>query len=378
MQARIELRPGPPVYRPKSATAQAKPAISAQARTESRPAPPVYRPQSSAAQPGFRPVLSAAPRVGNVPQPLHGPAMQAKTMPAPWPQQKASSVIPVRYAPLTIQRVGVFRQPPVFVMNQAAIQCVFSKKDFPRPNFKSSVYEYATISHNLFQEDDLDKDSPGLSAINAAVPHRMSWADIRDNTIQYLNGKEGKSDFLRWTERFVTAGKEDKKILEQIAEDTKSFIVMEQCEELINAINKGTKAFVEARSELIDAVEGGNKDSYVQPFARAFLYIFNSYYPNVPDLRQHRGINIQVSNRPHSNIDEEGNKSPMTQQLWNMTPERLSEFPLDVTGENLITTSGSISLTILDDDEDVEMLENVGTKNINAKIKEYDQKKGWN
>jgi len=258
----------------------------------------------------------------------------------------------------------------------AVIQCVFSKKDFPRPNFKSSVYEYATMAHNIFQDDDLDPDSPGLSAINAAVPHRMSWADIRDNTIKYLNGVEQKGDFLRWTGRFVIAGEADKAILKSIGEETSSFDELDVCERLIDAIDKSTKAFESARADLIKVVEAGKKDSVVLPVARTFLYAFNSYYPNVPDLGQHRGVNIQVSNRPHSNIDEEGSKSPMTQQLWNMTPERLSEFPTDVTGKNLVTTSGFVPMSLLDD-EDVDMLKDVGTKKIKAKVTEYDKTTGW-
>lgn len=255
---------------------------------------------------------------------------------------------------------------------------MLSKKDFPRPNFKDSVYKSATMAHNIFQGDDIDPGSPGLSTINAAVPHRMSWADIRDNTLLYLNGSETRADFERWTQRFVTAGEEDTYILEKIAEETSSFDQADVCEKLVEAIKKSTKGFLEARNELIKAVEGGKKKSAVLPLARSFLSAFNSYYPNVPDLGQHRGINIQVSNRPHSNIDEEGSKSPMTEQLWMMTPHRLSEFPLDSTGENLVTTSGHPYPLKAMEDDDTDFLNTVGTKNIKAKPMDFDKGgTGW-
>lgn len=309
--------------------------------------------------------MTQAIRIPQIPAKHNGPNKWQELRAIPAPVQMISPAL---------QRM-LARRPWMRSQQGFAIQCKFSKKDFPRPNFKDSVYKYATMSHNIFQEDDLDPDSPGLSAINAAVPHRMSWADIRDNTIKYLNKEESKGDFLRWTQRFITAGKEDKAILEKIAEDTDSFGVMETCEEIIKAIKSGTEAFVAARSELIDQVEAKQKDSVVLPYARKFLYAFNSYYPNVPDLGQHRGLNIQVSNRPHSNIDEEGSKSPMTRQLWEMTPERLSEFPVDLSG-NLVTTSGSVPMNLLDDDN-VDMLGEVGSKQIKAKVTQYDKSTGW-
>lgn len=353
----------PPVFRPQQVMAQPRPVW--QAGVESRPAPPVYRPQASTQQLKPAPIMTQATHIRPLPAANHGPNRWQELRAIPAPVQMISPVL---------QRMLARR---LWMRGQQgfAIQCKFTKKDFPRPNFKDSVYKYATMSHNVFQEDDLDPDSPGLSSINAAVPHRMSWADIRDNTIKYLNKEESKGDFLRWTQRFVTAGNEDKAILQKIADETSSFEEMDTCERIIKAIETGTEGFVAARSNLIDQVEANKKDSAVLPYARTFLYAFNSYYPNVPDLGQHRGLNIQVSNRPHSNIDEEGNKSPMTRQLWEMTPERLSEFPTDLSG-NLVTTSGFVSMSVLDDD-DLDMLGEVGSKQIKAKVTQYDKSTGW-
>ena len=272
---------------------------------------------------------------------------------------------------------GAALPPPAASFSPQVIQGMFTKKDFPRPNFRSSVYKAATMSHNIFMEDDLEPDSPGLSAINAAVPHRMSWADIRDNTIKFLNGVETETDFYRWTERFINAGKADTAILKNIKSSSNSAQEVDYCNYIIDLIKKSTAEFQKARYQLAQGKKAGFKDSVIKGLAKHFLNVFNSYYPNVPDLGPHRGTNIQVSSRAHPNMDESGGMSPMTEEVRNMSPGRLSGYPLSPGGNHMVTTSGAFVDTDEIKDEDFDMFESHGFKNTNAKEQQYNEDTGW-
>jgi len=272
---------------------------------------------------------------------------------------------------------GAALAPPATSFSPQVIQGMFTIKDFPRPNFRSSVYTAATMSHNIFADDDLDADSPSLSAINAAVPHRMSWANIRDNTIKFLNGDETETDFYRWTERFIIAGKKDTGILKNIKSSSTSAEEVNFCDYIIDLINKSTAEFEKARYLLAQGKKAGFKDAEIKNRAIHFLNVFNSYYPNVPDLGPHRGTNIQVSSRAHPNMDESGGMSPMTQEVRNMSPGRLSGYPLSPGGTHLVTTSGAFVDTDDIKDKDYDTFKSHGFKNTNAKEQQYDEDTGW-
>ena len=105
-----------------------------------------------------------------------------------------------------------------------------------------------------------------------------------------------------------------------------------------------------------------------------------TYIPNVPDVGQQRGRNLQVSKYPHLNMLKQGKTytpSPMSRVvLRDMSPERLSEFPVDDDG-NLVPVHGpSIPLKNLKN-ADQKRIQQIGTKHINADLKNYDSKKGY-
>ncbi|GAB3776821.1 hypothetical protein GCM10028818_22870 [Spirosoma horti] len=231
-----------------------------------------------------------------------------------------------------------------------------------RPNFKGKVktlgidgFNHAT-GHNV-------SHSQNLTNFNAAVPHRMDWSSLRDNTMKYVNGEEEKEDFLRWTDRFLTASRKkinllrrsrekvDKKIKARAKRKAKVNSKVEikaghkaridRIDRMIEAHKKDNKALEKDRNALIKAVE--NRSSTLNERQNAmnkFLNTLNSFYANVPDIGPHNGVNLQVSNRPHLNVAEDGSMSPMSEQLGNMSPGRLNSFPFSADGESVMSTSG--------------------------------------
>jgi RHS repeat-associated protein len=237
---------------------------------------------------------------------------------------------------------------PVIYMDVRGM--MFVNKNLKRPNFQQSVYTTATMTHDLFQRSYIDPHNPNLQLRNAAVPHRMSWADIRDNTLKYLNKQEGDNDFLRWTDRFVQAAKSDinriRLYVNNLTNPTKNDINYKNT--LETHIKKGINTFERQRRFLMYVVQefysnNPNKPTkdYVINVAGDFLTVFNSFYPNVPDLGPHRGTNIQVSNRIHLNVEQAGNLSPMSNQVLDMTPARTSGVATTPRGTNIVTTSGN-------------------------------------
>lgn len=196
---------------------------------------------------------------------------------------------------------------------------------------------------------------PGLKKLNGAMPHRMSYNDIRNNALKLANGTETAADFNRWTDRFVTAGKQkiDMRKAEQEGNESDS-----ELKQLIEDIEQSQKDFISARDKL--AADPTNTSDFED-----FIKQANSFHANVPDVGPHIGVNNPVQENAHLHVEtvpeqeeesmesseENGGstetKTPkltrrlsfMSGQVRRMSVGRISAFPYS--GGKLITTDGS-------------------------------------
>lgn len=229
-----------------------------------------------------------------------------------------------------------------------------SRSPVPRTNFDAKTKKAARKKSGLSAREN-------LTEINGAIPHRMSFENMRNNVARFTRTKEDtRSKYEKWTDRFLDAGTE-------IAQG-------EPDAERSKNIKQQTKALRISRDNLLS-------DRFNSKMERDFVEKINTYMPNVPDVGQQRGRNLQVSKHPHLNMIKQGQTytpSPMSRVvLRDMSPERLSEFPVDDSG-NLIPVHGpAIPLAKLKDTDKKRILQ-IGTKQINADLKDYKSKKGYN
>lgn len=212
-----------------------------------------------------------------------------------------------------------------------------AQRMYKRPAFTSDSKKSAIMWHNTRPDRpfEIDEKTPDLPSHNAAMPHRMAWKEIRDSTKRFHKGDEDAADFVRWTDRFVTAGEERIAIIQdQIATEGDS----DELQELLARARSSQASFIEARDEYVlteDAPEG-----------KEFLRQANSFHANVPDFGPHRGVNNPVREAGHLHFTEpRGRKrtrspSPMSRQLLDMSPERLPTGLAFQDDENLIATTG--------------------------------------
>ncbi|MUT65176.1 hypothetical protein [Paenibacillus sp. NEAU-GSW1] len=260
-----------------------------------------------------------------------------------------------------------------------------------RPGFTAGSKRAAFISHNLKEDANAlikNYKSPGLTEVNGAMPHRMSYKDIRDNTHKFTNGQETAADFTRWTDRFVQAGNEKIALRKgQLNSDPGSA----DLKQLIKDMEKSQKAFEAARDKL--AGSPGDKSAL-----KSFIKQANSFHANVPDVGPHFGVNNPVQDNAHMHVETVESKeepmnmespssemeieensdekqppklkrrlSIMSRQVRRMSVGRISAFPYDSTGK-LITTDGStVDLDELPE-EDSEAIE----KHPKRTVKGYD------
>ncbi|WP_337101876.1 hypothetical protein [Paenibacillus sp. YIM B09110] len=231
-----------------------------------------------------------------------------------------------------------------------------------RPSFTTASKRAAFASTNRdpgYPVKIGDYRKPGLVEMNGAMPHRMSYNDIRNNALKLRDGKETSTDFNRWTDRFITAGKEkiDKRKQEQVGDASDK-----ELKQLITDMETSQKMFISAR----DKLASNPKDNAV---FEAFIKQANSFHANVPDVGPHFGVNNPVQENAHMHVEtveepqtksmdtgeeeseEMTDKAPkppkltrrlsiMSSQVRRMSIGRISAFPYDAKG-NLITTDGS-------------------------------------
>ncbi|WP_042160805.1 hypothetical protein [Paenibacillus gorillae] len=254
-----------------------------------------------------------------------------------------------------------------------------------RPSFTTASKRAAFISTSRDPSYGVtisDYRKPKLTEINGAMPHRMSYNDIRNNALKLMEGKETATDFNRWTDRFITAGQEkiDLRKKEQVGKGSDA-----QLKQLITDMETSQQQFITARNNL--ASSPTNKSVF-----EAFIKQANSFHANVPDVGPHFGVNNPVQENAHMHVetvsepqpdttasgDGGADKSPappkltrrlsiMSRQVRRMSIGRISAFPYSSDGK-LITTDGStVSLDDLPK-EDREAIE----KHKKKTVKGYD------
>ncbi|MCX4244372.1 DUF4157 domain-containing protein [Paraliomyxa miuraensis] len=211
-----------------------------------------------------------------------------------------------------------------------------------RPGFttdaKKSAYHYHNASNRGFQ---VDPNRPRLRSFNAAMPHRMSWADIRRNIEAFWNDEDSVDDFKRWTKRFVKAGRdriaEIRGMRDRYRKQGRKRDAWE-ADEALRRAEASQEAFEDARDDFA-------RHPYAQKCKREFARQANSFHANVPDLGPHDGVNNPVRERTHLHFRRRKNSnrrspSPMSRRMLRMSPERISEIAttddgdiIDVHGE---------------------------------------------
>ena len=180
-------------------------------------------------------------------------------------------------------------------------------RNHKRGNFNAGATRMARKRGRQLYED-IEEDANHTEA-NMAIPHRMSWKDIRDNTDADI--KKGDSvGFTRWTDRFIDAGEEVMKANPSADRE------------------KNHKRFVVARDALVN---GGDADELTE-----FLDAANNFHANIPDIGPHKGVNNVVGERAHFNVrqtDRGRSLSPMSKRVAAMSPGRLSGIPITRDGE---------------------------------------------
>jgi len=210
----------------------------------------------------------------------------------------------------------------------------FPKKETKdtRPGFKSSVSPLAKITYGIQTGQDQSDLKP--SEENLAVPHRSSFKLIRDSTELFITGKEDAVAFYRWTNRLLTATEERRTLnLEEISGAKKR-------KKYEDPIDGQIEGFKKTRKKLKNEVESGSKLDLNSPATQAFLSYANSLHGNVPDFGPHVGVNIQVSDRTHLNIEQDGTITPGSLAALAMTPHRGRGVALTSDGKYIVTTRG--------------------------------------
>jgi Domain of unknown function (DUF4157) len=211
-----------------------------------------------------------------------------------------------------------------------------------RPGFTSTSKQSAFLSHNLFSDSSFEVNlkQPRLPSHNAAMPHRMSWKAIRDSTWRFMDGEEDATDFERWTDRFIKAGREKIRKTERAihrARRDRDRDRVEDLEMLLEKQERSQEDFVDARDALLRRQSSSRE--------RDFLRQANSFHANVPDLGPHFGVNNPVGEHTHLHLVRSRHRkrkrspSPMSRRVLDMSPERLPDLAV-TRDEEIITVTG--------------------------------------
>jgi hypothetical protein len=216
-----------------------------------------------------------------------------------------------------------------------------------RPVFNANAKAFARLNHNEQPGAEPVTRKTNLNNLNAAMPHRMSWKDIRDNTARFASRKESPTDFERWTDRFIEAGAEK-----------------------ISHLDKGSalhKAAKTSHAEFQVRRDAFMRDRGNPKKRELFEKSANQYFANVPDLGPHFGVNNVVGELAHLNVVERGRGrirspsdhtrefTPMSRRVLDMSPGRLSGVAvtsggelIDVRGKTHARNTANFSQTRLD------------------------------
>jgi hypothetical protein len=206
--------------------------------------------------------------------------------------------------------------------------------EIKRPGFSSSTYELAKATESTYQERDMSWVS--LLDEGLAVPHRMSFADLRNSLLLFLNGSESITDLVRWTDRLLQATRERKELNLQ----SQNHSLLPRNYRIL--INKQLEEFVNFRTAIIK--NWSPNSSFLNPKhreqVRKFMSALNGIHGNVPDLGPSTP-NIKVSSRLHPNFLENGAPTPGTKAALAMSPHRIKQGVASTSdGRYLVTPRG--------------------------------------
>ena len=214
---------------------------------------------------------------------------------------------------------------------------------YDRPNFSASAYFLAKVVASLSRGQDLT--GLALGDNDLALPHRMSFRDIRESTRNFLNGTETQGDLTRWTDRLIQA------TLDRIAMSADKFgqiaarlstigpaapeavglgnIMTHKSDYLAKA--QASVAFARQSRAALTAAVASQNDAAKTATLKIFLRAFNEIHGNIPDIGQHVAVNIPVSSAGHAHFlapaaaNAPPPPSPGTKALLAQSPHRIPD-----------------------------------------------------
>lgn len=234
---------------------------------------------------------------------------------------------------------------------------------YDRPTFSNRAYFLARVVTSLAWETNVLH--VGLKDNDLALPHRMSFRDIRESTRAFADGNDSAKDLKRWTQRLIDATVERMNISTGRFNDLKATLratkqksdmteVLKQKDKYLGDAQTSINNAIKGRTKLIDAVTHGKGDTTAA--IKSFLAAFNEIHGNIPDIGQHKAVNIVVSSAAHLNSEETRGRSktrtdrpgkraltPGSRAATDMSPTRLGDgIAFDSSGKFPVGTGGGL------------------------------------
>lgn len=208
-----------------------------------------------------------------------------------------------------------------------------AKTKIDRPGFVGRAEKLGKVTKSLQDDEDQSGFKPGEN--NQALPHRYPYSDIKNSALKFVNGTETDQDLIRWSDRLREATEKRRDL--NMEHDLADEYVHEGYED---EVNEQLEKFDEARKNLIDAKKTNSSMDETAPEVHEFIKWTNSLHGNIPDYGPHVGVNVQVSNRLHPHILEDGSMSPGTEAAFGMSPSRVEHGYATTQEGSLVTTEG--------------------------------------
>lgn len=258
-----------------------------------------------------------------------------------------------------VTRAKNFSKKVVAARAKVATSAAFVMPDADRPAFTANAERLAELTVNTSARYPF-KIKPGdnKKSMNLAMPHRVSWMDIRDLTRVAFDDKSGMYDdfFMAWTDAFIRAG--DDYVLKSRAKADKHASGKE---------NPGRTRSSQGKADLIAKADlhmlsqeefVRARDNFIKnktDLTRAdFEIVANSFHANVPDYGPHAGVNASVQEHFHSNfsfrknIKFPGTPDPVTYHASQML-SLFSSVATDMSGALIETTGGTMAIGAIAD-----------------------------
>lgn len=201
-----------------------------------------------------------------------------------------------------------------------------------RPNFPKSSYWLGSITREIQTGEDQSDLKP--SEENLALPHRFPYKAIETSTQLFLSGKEDATDLFRWTGRLIDATKERRDL------NAPEITTSAKRKRYEKAVDEQLDGMEQARKKLKTEVESGKNLDLTSSTTQEFLKYTNALHGNIPDYGPHAGVNIQVSDRTHLHVEEDGTLTPGSLAAGSMSPHRGKGVALTSDGKSIVTTGG--------------------------------------